>query len=333
MLELLSKKIATLCGLGRKTKFPGTLASFVALIFSFLSYYFWDKNIYIILFFIFLLIGWWAINKIQTMAEQKDQKDYAWIVIDEWVGMWIAGFFLFELSPVLNLTLLSKIGIALLAFIIFRIIDIFKIIPPIGNIDTKEPQSAMYVILDDCVAGCYTYVILSILFGLYNLHYLYVTFLILLAPMIANMTPVLLRGIKRFEKPISTEIFGQNKTWRGLFGGILAGTFFYYIFSKIGLIGSNQNINSIIAIGFLLSFGALSGDLVKSYLKRKIGIPEGESWIPFDQIDYVLGVIIVTYPIYHYPLRQTILMLIIGGILSALAHRAGYIMKMINTKQ
>ena len=58
----------------------------------------------------------------------------------------------------------------------------------------------------------------------------------------------------------------------------------------------------------------------------------GESWAPWDQIDYVLGAMILTYPIYLYHLNEIILMLIIGGIISALAHHFAYFTKMINTK-
>jgi CDP-2,3-bis-(O-geranylgeranyl)-sn-glycerol synthase len=324
-----SKNIVTIFGLGYKTKFPGTLASLLALIFSFLSFYFFDKNIYTVLFFIFILLGFWAIQEIQ---KRVGQEDHAFIVIDEWIGMWLVCFFLFEL----NSTLIHKILIALLGFIIFRIIDIFKFIPPIDIIDRMESQTASSVILDDIIAGCYSYAILMIIFGFYNLYNVSTSFLILLAPMIANMTPVLLRKIKIFKQPINKEFFGGNKTWRGFIGGIFIGTLFYILFyfisTKTNAVGEASNLSSAIAIGFLLSFGALLGDLIKSYFKRRAGIKMGGSWIPWDQIDYVVGAIVVTYPIYHYTLGQMILMLIIGGTMSALAHRYAYFIKIIDTK-
>lgn len=36
----------------------------------------------------------------------------------------------------------------------------------------------------------------------------------------------------------------------------------------------------------LISFGALSGDLVKSFIKRQLRRPEHSPWIPFDEIDH-----------------------------------------------
>ncbi|MEK9182503.1 MAG: phosphatidylglycerophosphatase A [Patescibacteria group bacterium] len=333
MKESLSQNLAThivtLWGLGRKTKFPGTLASFLSLIFSFLSFYFLDKIIYVVFFFIFLVLGFWAIRKIQ---KESGERDHSWIVIDEWIGMWFVGFFLFELNSTLNFTLTGQILIAILGFIIFRIIDILKWIPPIGAIDREEAQTPTLIILDDVIAGCYSYAILMMVFGFYNIHYIYFSFIFLLPAMIANMTPVLLRGIKKFGKPINEKIFGSNKTWRGLVGGIIVGTLSYYILANKGFIEETQNTSYVVLVGFLISFGALTGDLMKSYFKRKVGIKEGESWIPLDQIDYILGVIIFTYGIFRYSLPQIVLLLIIGGAMSALAHRFAYFTRMINTK-
>ena len=333
MKESLSQNIAayivTLWELGRKTKFPGTLASFLSLVFSFLSFYFLDKTIYVIFFFIFLVLGFWAIRKIQKGSEQED---YSWIVIDEWIGMWFVGFFLFELNSTLNFTLTGQILIAILGFIIFRIIDILKWIPPIGAIDREEAQTPTLIILDDVIAGCYSYAILMAVFGFYNIHYIYFSFIFLLPAMIANMTPVLLRGMKKFGKPINEKIFGSNKTWRGLVGGITVGTLSYFTLVNKGFFEGIENMGDVILVGFLFSFGALMGDLIKSYFKRKVGIKEGEGWIPFDQIDYILGAIILTYGIFHYSLPQIILLLIIGGAMSALAHYFAYFTRMIDTK-
>src|SRR3989344_3222793 len=325
----IAARIATLCELGRKTKFPGTLGSFLSLIFSFLSYHFLNKTIYGIFFLVFLALGFWAIRETQKGGGESD---YSWIVIDEWIGMWFVGFFLFELSSILNFTLTGQILIAILGFIIFRIIDILKLISPIGTIDKVWVQTPTLIILDDLIAGCYSYAILMLVFGFYNIHYIYFSFMFLLPAMIANMTPVLLIGMKKFGKPINEEIFGLNKTWRGLAGGIIVGTFSYYILANKGFFEEMQNTSYVILVGFLFSFGALAGDLIKSYFKRRVEKKEGESWIPWDQLDYILGVIILTYPVFHYSLGQVVLMLVIGGTMSAFAHRFAHLTRMINTK-
>jgi CDP-2,3-bis-(O-geranylgeranyl)-sn-glycerol synthase len=42
-----------------------------------------------------------------------------------------------------------------------------------------------------------------------------------------------------------------------------------------------------------ISMGALFGDIVESFFKRRIGKERGESWYPFDQLDFVLGALIL----------------------------------------
>ena len=64
-----------------------------------------------------------------------------------------------------------------------------------------------------------------------------------------------------------------------------------------------------------------------------MSIIAGESWVPWDQIDYVLGAIILTYCIYQYTFNQIIFMLILGGTISALFHRFGYMIKVNSAKQ
>jgi CDP-2,3-bis-(O-geranylgeranyl)-sn-glycerol synthase len=33
----------------------------------------------------------------------------------------------------------------------------------------------------------------------------------------------------------------------------------------------------------------MAGDAAKSFVKRRLGIPPGRPWIPWDQVDFVLG--------------------------------------------
>ncbi len=325
MIDSIAFYISSILGLCKKNKFPGTLASLASLFFSFLSYYFLGKTAYVVLFFIFLILGFWAIQKIH---KKNGTGDYQWIGIDEWIGMWLANFFLFEL----NFNLTEVIIFSLISFTIFRIMDIFKFIPPLKTINENKNQRATAVLLDDVIAGCYTYFLMLIFLGLYNISFFYSSFLILLTPMIANMAPVLLK-MKYWDTPINERLFGKNKTWRGFLGAIIIGTFSYFILVRLNLVNSVNDLSLIIFVGFLFSFGAIGGDLVKSFLKRKLGIGAGESWMPWDQIDYILGMIILTYFFYQYTFSQIILLLIIGGTISALVHRFGYMIKINSAKQ
>ena len=150
MTDAFAFNISSILGLCKKTKFPGTIASFVALVFSLLSYYFFSKTVYVFLFFVFLILGFYAIK---TVHKKYGEGDYQWIGIDEWIGIWIANFFLFEF----NFGPTKAIIFSFISFLIFRIIDISKFIPPINVIDKDEKQNAYSVIFDDVLAGFYTY--------------------------------------------------------------------------------------------------------------------------------------------------------------------------------
>ena len=44
-----------------------------------------------------------------------------------------------------------------------------------------------------------------------------------------------------------------------------------------------------------LCFGALLGDIVESFFKRRAGKERGEDWIPFDQLDFLLGALFLSF--------------------------------------
>ena len=190
----------------------------------------------------------------------------------------------------------------------------------------------MAVILDDIIGGFYTYFIMLLILGIYNLNYFYYSFFLLLPAMIANMTPVLLK-MKYLNTPINENLFGKNKTWRGFIGAIIIGSLSYFLLVKLNFVNSANSFYLIVLVGFLFSLGAIGGDLIESFLKRKMNIKAGESWVPFDQIDYILGMIILTFYFYHYSFNQIIFLLILGGAISALAHRLGYVFKINKAKQ
>ena len=276
-----------------------------------------------------LVAGFWAINKIH---KKNGLIDYQWIGIDEVVGMWIANMFLFEL----DFTFARAVVFSIVSFSIFRVIDIIKFIPPLKIVNENKNQTAMAVLMDDIIAGFYTYFVMMAIFQIYNADFLYFSLLMLLPAMIANMTPVLLK-IKYWNVPINESIFGKNKTWRGFLGAILVGTLTYFLMVKYSVITHSDtlgnSLGSILLIGFLFSFGAIGGDLVKSFFKRKRGIESGVSFMPWDQIDYILGMIMLTYFVYYYSFSQMVFMLVLGGSISALFHRIGYMLKMNSDKQ
>lgn len=111
----------------------------------------------------------------------------------------------------------------------------------------------------------------------------------------ANAMPVIASGLKIFPslaKPINKKVFGESKTYRGFFVGIVGALIVGYIQFAFGLYNFStwqNNLMFTLLLSFYLGIGALTGDIVKSFFKRKFGKKSGEPWIFFDQVDYVIG--------------------------------------------
>jgi len=74
-------------------------------------------------------------------------------------------------------------------------------------------------------------------------------------------------------------LFGPHKTIRGFVSGLIVGV----------IIGFLQGT---IVVGFLLSVGALFGDLVGAFAKRRLNISSGYPFPVFDQLGFVAGALI-----------------------------------------
>ena len=97
---------------------------------------------------------------------------------------------------------------------------------------------------------------------------------------------------------------GDGVTWRGFIAGTIIGTltgavqgyfgpelmqtFGQYIITPIA-----TDLHSGIMIGFLLGFGALLGDAIGSFLKRRLGIGRGKPAPILDQLDFIVVAIIL----------------------------------------
>ena len=107
----------------------------------------------------------------------------------------------------------------------------------------------------------------------------------------ANAIPVLVGGgaSMDFGRTLrdGRPIFGRNKTFRGFFAGLAVG-------SAVGVVESYL-FGYFIAFGFLVSLGALIGDLAGAFVKRRVGIPPGGLLPLVDQVDFVIGAILFSF--------------------------------------
>lgn len=110
----------------------------------------------------------------------------------------------------------------------------------------------------------------------------------------ANAVPLIFGGGKPldFGKTFKDgqPIFGPHKTLRGFFAGLIVGT----------LVGVGEslvfNFYSPL-LGFLLSVGALLGDLGGAFIKRRLRLAPGASLPIIDQIDFVLCALLFSLPV------------------------------------
>ena len=106
---------------------------------------------------------------------------------------------------------------------------------------------------------------------------------------------------------------------------------FLYQFSLFRII-SFTDYSNWLTIGFLLGFGALFGDSVKSFFKRRLSIKPGRPFIPLDQLDYSIGSLLFVSIIF-IPSWQAILTIIIANfILHIIANHLAYYLKLSDVK-
>ena len=127
---------STVFYIGRLPLAPGTFCSFIA----FLAWFylrFYIEGVFILYASLILFFVGVAVSTIHSEVIKKE--DPSEIVIDEWVGQWIALW----LIP-------HSFYWGFASFVLFRIFDIFKLGPVQGMDDIKSGTGIM---MDDVVAG------------------------------------------------------------------------------------------------------------------------------------------------------------------------------------
>lgn len=113
---------------------------------------------------------------------------------------------------------------------------------------------------------------------------------------VANMAPPFIRYWKGWNRPISERWLGNHKTVMGFAAGVLAALLTTCVQSRIAWEGGLVSYEHWIELGLRFGVGAMAGDSLKSFVKRRIGIAPGKPWIPWDQLDFVLGALVLVAP-------------------------------------
>ena len=156
-----------------------------------------------------------------------------------------------------------------------------------------------------------------------------------------NMTPPLSKraGILRFlDKPIDSgkylfgqPLLGSHKTWRGAVLGIAVGMataaiqlwLYQFPFFK-GLSPIDYKGIDILSFGFLISAGAVFGDLFFAAIKRRLKLKPGSPFLPWDQTNYVIGAFIFLEPFLRVSILAWLTIFISTFFLHIIVNRAGY---------
>ncbi|MBD3173003.1 CDP-2,3-bis-(O-geranylgeranyl)-sn-glycerol synthase [Candidatus Bathyarchaeota archaeon] len=118
----------------------------------------------------------------------------------------------------------------------------------------------------------------------------------------ANATPVALGGGPPLDGGDSwldgKPFLGSHKTLRGCMVGVLAGLL-------IGLLQGG------LIVGFLQGFGAILGDLLSSFLKRRWDVAPGDSFPLLDQLDFITVAVLLSQPFVQASLVEVVVILVV----------------------
>lgn len=164
------------------------------------------------------------------------------------------------------------------------------------------------------------------------------------------MVPPLVARIKFLDflgKPVDFDrkfmgkpLFGDHKTWRGVVCGILLGILVVWIQVWLYRFPDMQEISTIIRydrpdiwmFSFLISAGAVFGDLLFAFIKRRSNIAPGGMFMPFDQTNYVIGAAIFLTPFMGFNIMVWTTLFIATFLLHVVFNRIGYLLGLHKNK-
>jgi phosphatidylglycerophosphatase A len=150
--KMIPRKIAYVLGTGLGSGYvpyaPGTAGSAAAwLVFYLLPL---NDYVYLVLCILVFTAGLWS----SALVEKEEGiKDPAKVVIDEWVGQWLALLFLPRIPLIMFVD-----------FVLFRIMDISKPYPA-GK--SQNIRGGLGIMLDDVIAAVYSNIIMHLVLGIH----------------------------------------------------------------------------------------------------------------------------------------------------------------------
>lgn len=116
-------------------------------------------------------------------------------------------------------------------------------------------------------------------------------------------------------------ILGDGVTIRGSAAGIFCGTL-------VGIAQEFASGGSRIFLSILLSTGAIVGDAVGSFIKRRLGMPRGAHAPVLDQLNFVVVALFFASFAVEIPLQTVIILFILTPIGHLAVNKTGYLLKL-----
>lgn len=130
---------------------------------------------------------------------------------------------------------------------------------------------------------------------------------------------------------------GDGVTWRGLIAGTIVGILTGIIqgflapvimanFGQLIITPIITDVSSGILIGFLLGFGALLGDAIGSFLKRRLGIGRGKPAPLLDQLDFLIVALILVSFVVELSLSFIVIAIVLTLMIHLFANTCAYLL-------
>jgi CDP-2,3-bis-(O-geranylgeranyl)-sn-glycerol synthase len=135
-------------------------------------------------------------------------------------------------------------------------------------------------------------------------------------------------------------LLGDHKTWRGPLLGAPVGFLLIFLqkwlflnssfFREISLL-NYQNID-IWLFALLITTGTVGGDLFFALIKRRLDLKPGARFVPFDQVNYVIGSAVFLAPFFEISIFVWLTLLVLTFLLHIIATQVGFLLGLSRSK-
>jgi CDP-2,3-bis-(O-geranylgeranyl)-sn-glycerol synthase len=156
----------------------------------------------------------------------------------------------------------------------------------------------------------------------------------------ANLFNFLNKPVDFNKKFLGKPFLGDHKTWRGVVCGIILGVLVVWIQVWLYQFPATKGISTIIKydrpdiwlFAFLISAGAVFGDLLFAFIKRRVNVEPGGMFMPFDQTNYVVGAALFLTPLLGFNIMVWTTLFVATFLLHLVFNRIGYLLGLHKNK-